>query len=132
MLKYNVHCNTGHAVFASEQIEVSSFIIYRLFLPWWTWVVFFSQRIVNKLYFYITEEEPFLIFANRFYVRKFSLESSDYERVSSEHSYTHVLDYDYEQVRTTASCSNRYFTMHRKGPRQPFFYFLGLQTFWVI
>jgi low density lipoprotein-related protein 2 len=38
-----------------------------------------------------------LVFANRFYIRNLTLETKQYTRLNSEHSYTHALDYDYRE-----------------------------------
>ncbi|ELU16597.1 hypothetical protein CAPTEDRAFT_170076 [Capitella teleta] len=41
--------------------------------------------------------DPYLIFGNRYYVRKMNLDGSGFEHVSKDHEYTHVLDYDYKE-----------------------------------
>lgn len=40
--------------------------------------------------------EPFLIFGNKYYIRRVNTDGTGFASISSEHTYTHVLDYDYK------------------------------------
>ena len=45
---------------------------------------------------FLSDIDPYLIFGNRYYVRRLGTDGSNYSKVSDEHEYTHVLDYNYQ------------------------------------
>ena len=43
-----------------------------------------------------TAIEPFIIFGNKYYIRRVNTDGTGFASLSSQHTYTHVLDYDYK------------------------------------
>ena len=41
--------------------------------------------------------EPYLLFSNQLYIRRFGLRSGELSSVSDHHTFTHAVDYDYDE-----------------------------------